>query len=165
MMLALVIFAGNAIAEDLQPFPNQMTSEQAFNEVVPDGNVFILDVRTPEEWIWVGHPGENKSGDGAHLEGYVVNIPYMVYHEGKSKGDELIVNRKFVKSVKRLFYKDDRLILMCRSGGRSTFAAYALADAGFDDVWNMTEGFEGQKDGDGYRTLTGWKVDGFPYKY
>lgn len=165
MMLALMIFAGNAFAEDL-PFPNQMTSQEAFYEVVNYENVFILDVRTPEEWIWVGHPGENKSGDGADLEGYVVNVPYKVYHEGKSKGDELIVNRKFVKSVKRLFYKDVRLILMCRSGGRSTSAAYALADAGFTDVWNMTFGFEGQKDEDyGYRIVNGWKFEGFPYKY
>ena len=166
MMLALMVFAGSAIAEDLPPFPYQMTSQDAFDAVVPDGNVFILDVRTPEEWIWVGHPGENKFGEGVHLEGYVVNIPYMVYHKGSSKGDELIVNRKFVRDVKQIFFTDDRLILMCRSGGRSTSAAYALVDAGFTDVWNMTYGFEGEKDGDyGYRIVNGWKFEGFPYKY
>ncbi len=163
MMLALMIFAGNAIAEDSLEFLNQITTEDAFTEVVYNENVFLLDVRTPEEWIWVGHPGVNGTGYGEELEGYVVNISYKVHHKGKSKSEELIVNSKFVRDVERLFYKDDKLILMCRSGGRSTAAAFDLEAVGFTNVWNMTEGFEGQTDADGYRTQTGWKVDTMPY--
>ncbi|MCJ7600591.1 MAG: hypothetical protein MUO63_03705 [Desulfobulbaceae bacterium] len=156
--LALMAFAGNAFAYgDVTPY------EAA--DMVADEGAFILDVRTPQEWNWVGHPGPNKLGDGEYLEGYVLNVAYEVYHEGYSKGDVLIVNTQFVKDVKRLLSKDDVIITICRSGGRSVKAALALEAAGFTNVYNMLTGFEGVTDANGYRTNNGWKVDGLPYNY
>ena len=89
VMLALMAFAGNAFA-----YGDVIPSDAA--DMVTDEGAFILDVRTPQEWNWVGHPGQNKLGEGAYLEGYVLNVAYMVYHEGYSKGDVLIVNTQFV---------------------------------------------------------------------
>ena len=158
VMLALMAFAGKAFAYgDVYP------SEADY--MVENDGAFILDVRTPQEWNWVGHPGKNKSGDGEYLEGNVLNVAYKVYHEGYSKGDVLIVNTQFVKDVKRLLNKDDVIITMCRSGQRSESAADALEDAGFTNVYNMETGFEGATDTDGYRSLDGWKVDDLPYNY
>jgi len=158
VMLGLMAFAGNAFAyDDVTPF-------DAADMVVSDG-AYILDIRTPEEWNWVGHPGENKLGEGAELQGYVLNVAYKVYHKGYSKGDVLIVNTQFVKDVERLLNKDVAIITMCRSGKRSVDAAKALEDAGFTNVYNMLTGFEGGKDDAGYRTINGWKVDGLPYNY
>jgi rhodanese-related sulfurtransferase len=37
-------------------------------DMVANGGAFILDVRTPQEWNWVGHRGQNKLGEGAYLE-------------------------------------------------------------------------------------------------
>lgn len=159
VMLALLAFAGNAFSYD------DVTPREAAAMVTPGGNTFILDVRTPQEWNWVGHPGPNKKGEGAYLDGYVLNVAYEVYHEGYSKGDVLIVNTQFVKDVKRLLNKDDVIISMCRSGSRSVKAALALEAAGFTNVYNMTTGFEGKTDEYGYRTVEGWKVDGLPYNY
>lgn len=158
VILALMAFAGNVFAYD-----NVTPSEAA--DMVADDGAFIIDVRTPQEWNWVGHPGENKAEEGADLDGYVLNVSYMVYHEGYSKGDILIVNTQFVKDVKRLLNKDVAIITMCRSGKRSVMAAEALEDAGFTNVYSMENGFEGQKDIRGYRTINGWKVDGLPYNY
>ena len=162
VMLALMAFAGNVFAyDDVTPF-------KAAYMVENDG-AFILDVRTPQEWNWVGHPGENKLDgetiNGAYLEGYVLNVAYKVYHEGYSKGDVLIVNTQFVKDVKRLLNKNVTIITMCRSGKRGSMAAEALEAAGFKNVYNMQTGFEGGKDDAGYRTIDGWKVDGLPYNY
>ena len=158
VMLALMAFAGNAFAYvDVEP------SDAA--DMVANGGAFILDVRTPQEWNWVGHPGENKFGEGAYLEGYVLNVAYKVYHEGYSKGDVLIVNTQFVKDVKRLLNKNVTIITMCRSGKRGSMAAEALEAAGFKNVYNMQTGFEGGKDAAGYRTIDGWKLDGLPYNY
>lgn len=159
VMLALIAFAGNAFAYD-----GDVTPSVAADMVTNEG-AFILDVRTPQEWNWVGHPGQNNLKEGAYLEGYVLNVAYMVYHEGYSKSDVLIVNTQFVKDVKRLLNKDDVIITMCRSGKRSVDAANALDDAGFTNVYNMLTGFEGGKDVAGYRTIDGWKVDGLPYNY
>ena len=160
VMLTLMVFAGNAFA-----YNDVIPSEAA--DMVTNEGAFILDVRTPQEWNWVGHPGENKldEPEGTYLEGYVLNVAYMVYHEGYSKGDVLIVNTQFVKDVERLLNKDVAIITMCRSGKRSVMAADALEAAGFINVYNMTTGFEGGKDDAGYRTINGWKVDGLPYNY
>ena len=158
VMLTLMVFAGNAFAYD------DVTPSDAAYMVEYEG-AFILDVRTPQEWNWVGHPGQNKLGDGANLEGYVLNVAYEVYHEGYKKSDVLIVNTQFVKDVKRFLNKDATIITMCRSGSRSNKAAMALESADFTNVYNMLTGFEGGKDDAGYRTINGWKEDGLPYTY
>lgn len=158
VMLALMAFAGNAFAySDVTP------SET--DGMVENEGAFILDVRTPQEWNWVGHPGKNKLGDGNYLDGYVLNVAYKVYHEGYSKGDVMIVNTQFVKDVETSLSKDSVIITMCRSGKRSIAAALALEAAGFTNVYNMLTGFEGGSDNNGYRTKNGWKVDGLPYNY
>jgi rhodanese-related sulfurtransferase len=158
VVLGLSVLISNAFAYD------DVAPDEAYDMVVEDG-AYILDVRTPQEWIWVGHPGVNKQGDGAELEGYILNVSYEVYHEGYSKGDVMIVNNQFVNDVEGLLDKDLAIITMCRSGARSVQAALILEAAGFTNVYNMVTGFEGGKDSNGYRTLNGWKVDGLPYNY
>jgi len=151
LLLALLVFTGNAFAyDDVEPI-------EAYEMVVNNDDVYILDVRTAEEWNWVGHPGENKLGEGAELDGHVLNVSYMIYHDGYHKGDVLIVNRKFVKHVEKLLGDEAVIITMCRSGGRSVSAAIALEKAGFTNVYNMLTGFEGDTDAAGYRTVNGWK--------
>jgi rhodanese-related sulfurtransferase len=65
--------------------------------------------------------------------------------------------------------KTDRVILICRSGDRSARAADLLANAGFTQVYSITEGFEGDsaKDGPkaGQRIVNGWKNTGLPWTY
>ncbi len=166
LLFGLLVFSGNASAyEDVTPTVayDMVTCPETMGEDCP--GAIILDVRTLSEWIWVGHPGENKLDEGADLEGYVMNIAYKVHHKGKSKADQLIVNNRFVKDVEKLIAKDVQIITLCRSGGRSVEAALVLEAAGFEFVYNMVTGFEGGKDASGYRTLSGWKVDGLPYNF
>ena len=42
-----------------------------------------------------------------------------------------------------MFKPDDTIVAMCRSGGRSAFAINMLAKAGFVNVYNIIDGFEG----------------------
>lgn len=154
-LLALVCLAVPAIAyEDTTPIA-------AYQMASTDPSVFILDVRTIDEWKWVGHPGKNKLGEGAALDGKVINISYEIDHKGA-----LIINPSFLCDVKEAF--PDRsavtLITMCRSGSRSVKAAIALEEKGYK-VMNMVTGFEGGSDAAGYRTKNGWKIDGLPYSY
>ena len=66
---------------------------------------------------------------------------------------------------------DDTLLVMCRSGGRSAIAVNLLAKAGFTQVHNVIDGFEGDviKDPDsvflGQRLKNGWKNSGCPWTY
>jgi len=57
------------------------------------------------------------------------------------------------------------LIFLCRSGGRSLNAAKKIVETGFTRVHNLTQGFEGKKDENGYRTIGGWKNSGVSYTY
>ena len=56
------------------------------------------------------------------------------------------------------------VLLICRSGNRSVNAGLALEAAGFTQVINVLEGFEGPLDDDYHRgTLGGWRLRGLPW--
>jgi rhodanese-related sulfurtransferase len=165
--------------------------EDAYDMLNPDSdnpdysynpNAYILDVRTPCEWNWIGHPGMDKCGNGTSLDGKVINIPWELWgFDQKTKQYDLEPNKFFDEEVVRQFDPDvDILILMCRSGTRGgkacveigteqgyTHPAHKrLEKLGYFEVYNMSGGFEGGKDKCGYRTLdAGWKNLGLPYNY
>jgi rhodanese-related sulfurtransferase len=126
------------------------------------GKVAIVDVRTPEEYNYTGHPAM------AH------NIPVMFwtgkFDPGK-KQNPLAENPDFVGQVKAKFKPGDRIVVMCRSGDRGAMAANKLAEAGFTDVYNMIDGFEGDAVSDqaspdfGKRVKDGWKNSAIPWTY
>jgi rhodanese-related sulfurtransferase len=157
---AALLLTAASFAAPPPPYQN-ITPWDAAQMVENVRDTYILDVRTDSEWTWVGHPGENRQGEGAYLDGKVVNISYLIEKpDGSTK-----VNPHFVEDVFARFDGDRHvnLISMCRSGGRSVQAALALDEAGFKNIYNMTTGFEGGRDAKGYRTVSGWKVDGLPY--
>ncbi len=65
--------------------------------------------------------------------------------------------------------KDAPVILMCRSGDRSSKAVNLLAELGYTKVYTVVDGFEGDvaKDGPdaGKRVVNGWKNAGLPWTY
>jgi rhodanese-related sulfurtransferase len=190
----LFILCGMAtVKADITPVPDyeyqDITPEQAYEMVenptsfdYPLGTVaYILDVRTPAEWNWVGHPGKDKCNNGAILEGKVINIPFKLWvFDSKTKQYVEELNKFFDEEVVRQFSPDDIIIIMCRSGSRSVSASKELDDPdpthpaykrleelGFYNIYNMLEGFEGGTDSCGYRELVnkGWKNRGLPYNY
>jgi rhodanese-related sulfurtransferase len=131
-------------------------------KMVKDKKAVIIDVRTPQEFVFVGHVG------------IAPNIPFKVWtgdfkqKDGKLK-PKLAVSENFVKEVKTKFKPEDTLVLMCRSGARSAAAANVLAKNGFKKVYSMVDGFEGDKAKEGptkgKRTVNGWKNVGNPWTY
>jgi rhodanese-related sulfurtransferase len=77
----------------------------------------------------------------------------------------------FVARVQGVAKPDDTLMVMCRSGGRSAIAVNLLAAAGFKNVYNITDGMEGDTVNDpdsvfrGQRLVNGWKNSGLPWTY
>jgi rhodanese-related sulfurtransferase len=158
IIAALALAATPVLAfEDLYP-------TEAYDLVTSKAKAYIIDVRTPEEWKWVGHPGENWLGEGADLDGKVVNIPYLIFPGGVKT-----VNPTFVEEVDAIFgdIPSAKLVMMCRSGGRGVAAANALEAAGYNShkIYNMLTGFEGGNDARGYRIINGWRFEGLPYAY
>ena len=63
----------------------------------------------------------------------------------------------------------DKIVLMCRSGSRSAKAANLLHQAGYENVYSVVEGFEGDKAKEGkfkgQRVVNGWKNSDLPWTY
>ncbi len=140
-----------------------VTSWQAYEKwrAAPD-KVKIIDVRTPEEYLFVGHP----------VMAWKVPVAVQSYEwDQEKKNFPMKPLADFVSRVKQVATPDDTLLLMCRSGGRSAIAANMLAQAGFQHVYNIVDGMEGDtvEDPDsvfaGQRLKNGWKNSGCPWTY
>ncbi len=140
-----------------------LTAREAYEKwkAAPD-KVKILDVRTPEEFLFVGH---------AEMA-WNVPLAFQTYEWDLAKKHfAMKPNPDFVAGVKELFAFDDTLLVVCRSGGRSARAVNLLAAAGFRNVWNVTDGMEGDLVDDpasvfhGQRMKNGWKNSGLPWTY
>ncbi|KPL05602.1 MAG: hypothetical protein AMJ73_00180 [candidate division Zixibacteria bacterium SM1_73] len=126
-----------------------VTPQEAF-KMLQNPSTYLVDVRTISEYVFVGHPE------------MATNIPLLFWSENKQKME---ANENFIEDIKAKFKPEDTLIFMCRSGGRSTKALSLLKANGFENVFNMKFGFEGEKDSQGYRSKNGWKNSGLPYTY
>ncbi|MFB3101035.1 MAG: rhodanese-like domain-containing protein [Gammaproteobacteria bacterium] len=142
-----------------------ITSSEAFDEIQSVGNeILFLDVRTRSEIAVVGMPTVADA-----------NVPYMFMDEPMTWNDDwgnfkMTKNQNFLNAVKqRLEEKglsqNDKVFLMCRSGGRSASAADLLGEAGFTNVYSVVDGYEGDKAKSGKRTLNGWKNSDLPWSY
>ena len=140
-----------------------LTAEEAFSKWHVDSEkVVVLDVRTPEEYIFVGHAPMAR------------NIPVRVLNQeltAKKRRPVMELNPDFVSQVRKDYKTTYTILIMCRSGGRSALAVNLLAEAGFQQVYNITDGFEGDavKDPQSYyngkRVKNGWRNSGAPWTY
>jgi rhodanese-related sulfurtransferase len=139
------------------------TSAEAYAmwEASPE-TVNILDVRTLEEYILIGHAP------------MAVNIPLAIQtHDWVEEKSDFAwkPNPEFLDLVKKTFKPDTTLFVTCRSGGRSAMAINALANAGYKNLYNITDGFEGDTELDennanyGKRFINGWKNSDLPWTY
>lgn len=140
-----------------------VTAQEAYEMWKADPEkVHILDVRTPEEYIFVGHPAMAR------------NIPllFVKYRWDTAKNQPVVApNPDFMTKVKSVYSPTDKILVICRSGGRSALAANALAKAGFTNVYNIIDGMQGDKVDDpasvyhGKRMKNGWQNSGSPWTY
>ncbi len=157
------VSADNAIPKDKQTVLGlYATSKEAYEQWKANPNsVKILDCRTPEEYIYVGHAA------------MAYNIPskFTQYQLNEKKHPVMKDNPNFVEEVKKKFKPSDLIFITCRSGGRSAMSVNKLAEAGFKTVYNITDGFEGDDIKDpgsayyGKRMRNGWKNSGLPWTY
>jgi rhodanese-related sulfurtransferase len=89
----------------------------------------------------------------------------------KDKNSVLIDVRtleEFEKMLRNLFGKESKeakLFFICRTGGRSDFAARLTSELGYTKCFNITSGFEGDLDSSHQRgKMSGWKAENLPWK-
>jgi len=119
-----------------------------------DPRVLLVDVRSSMEFLFVGHP---------------VGAVHLAWIDEP----DWDVNPHFVAEVRKLVLGGAAsdaspgapVILICRSGKRSKVAGMKLLEAGFQSVWNIDEGFEGELDEHHRRsTVGGWRFRGLPWE-
>ena len=127
------------------PYAGAVTPQEAHDLTKNHANAKLVDVRTRAEWDWVGRvPG-------------AVEVELMTYPGNRP-------NPAFVEELQNKVPKDALVLFLCRSGGRSHNAAGFATQAGYSNCYNVLEGFEGDRDGEGHRnTVGGWRATGLPW--
>lgn len=126
------------------PYAGRVTPQQAW-ALFSAGDAQLVDVRTLEERKFVGYVPET------------LHVPWAT-------GTSLTRNPRFVRELEAKTGKDAVVLLLCRSGNRSAQAAEAAAKAGFANVFNVQEGFEGDLDAQQRRGASGgWRFHGLPW--
>ncbi|MBN2033259.1 MAG: sulfurtransferase [Deltaproteobacteria bacterium] len=116
--------------------PKKIKSIEAFDmlNTVPD--TYLIDIRTQAEYYFVGH----------YSKAY--NVPYLFFTTQFNKDGEkpsyiFTKNKAFLEQISKAFKKADNLLVLGRDGTRSAQAAKELVGAGFKNIFDVEDGFEG----------------------
>ncbi|PPC89890.1 MAG: sulfurtransferase [Methylobacter sp.] len=121
--------------------------KQCWELLQSNTSAVLIDVRTKMEHAFVGHP------------------PGAVHVAWKEAPDWQL-NSNFVDTVKQVVPDTSvPVLLLCRSGQRSLEAAQVLEQAGYRQLVNIVDGFEGPLDANKHRnSLAGWRFSGLPWE-
>lgn len=133
-------------------YAGTLPPQQAW-QLVQQGQALIVDIRSAEERKFVGHvPGS--------------------LHVAWATGTALTRNPRFARELAALLARQPltlsqqppAVLLLCRSGKRSAAAAQEATKAGLTQVFNISEGFEGDLDAQQQRGhFNGWRFYSLPW--
>ncbi len=123
----------------------EVSPQEAHDLMQGDSGYTYLDVRSVPEFE-AGHPAGAK------------NIPIMHF----SPGIGMSSNPDFMAVVEANIPKDEKLVIGCKTGGRSARACEILSQMGYTDVANVRGGFVGAMDNTGRIVEPGWSMLDLP---
>lgn len=130
-----------------------VTSVECFNQLSKISNSYLIDVRTKPEWELIGIPNLFSINKKTTL------ISWNEYPQMKI--NSFFENQVIESNIKKI----DKIFIICRSGSRSFYAAKFLAHRGYKHCYNVSDGFEGNKNNLNQRsTINGWKFNNLPWK-
>ena len=124
---------------------NEIDSISAFETLSIQRDSFLIDVRSSFEWEQSGVPDLFQIGKKT----FFIEWPTLV-NEDFIKKFNLILSENFKHS--------DHIFFICRSGVRSRHAANLSSHIGYSNVFNIIDGFEGNK-----FNYFGWKGNSLPW--
>ena len=146
------------------PYDLYLSAIEAHTALIKNPSIVFIDVRDPVEITYIGHP-----------EPMDANIPTAVISRNFEPDVglyQMTPNDNFVAEVTEFmersgFTKSHPVIVACREGIRAAAAAKLLHKAGYKNVWNQIEGFEGSIDLESGRRSTddGWINAKLPFRY
>ncbi|SAK79654.1 rhodanese domain-containing protein [Caballeronia catudaia] len=141
--------AAQRAAENKLTYAGAFSPAEAFELLQLDPRVRLIDVRTRAELDWVGRPAIDGA-QYAHIE--------WIRYPGS------VPNAEFIEQLRQVATPDTPVVFLCRSAARSKLAAVAAQKEGYAHAYDLLEGFEGDKDGQGHRkTVAGWCFRKLPW--
>ena len=139
-----------------------LTSVEGYKFKKQNPKILFLDVRTQAEVNFLGMP------DIADANIPIKPLSNVLTKDGKAY--QRVNNDDFVLAVaalaaKKGLDKDPVIFIMCRNGKGSAIATNRLAEMGYSKVYSIVDGFEGDFDKNGKRTVNGWRNAGLPWSY
>ena len=133
-------------------YAGDITPNEAWTILQENEQAVLIDVRTTAEWAWVGQVDLSSLSKSHHC------VEWVSFPCGSA-------NENFVEEVQaRVTDTTAPVLLLCRSGVRSKYAAIALSAAGYQTCYNIAGGFEGDKNEAQHRgTVNGWNVAGLAW--
>jgi rhodanese-related sulfurtransferase len=128
------------------PYEGSLYPAEAYEILRSAPGAKLVDVRSRAELDWVGRVANS------------INVEWSTYPGMK-------LNPHFLVQLEQQVDKEALVIFLCRSGVRSHHAASAATNVGYNDCYNVLEGFEGNLSDDKHRNTTGgWRVAGLPWE-
>lgn len=133
-------------------YAGDIAATEAWDILSNEPGSALIDVRTEAEWQFAGVP--NLSA----LNKKVIFLPLRNY-------PNYDVNQNFASALNSLpIDKDQKVLFLCKVGGRSIDAAVQATELGFKNAYNIIHGFEGSHDAKGQRgKVDGWKAANLPW--
>lgn len=124
---------------------NEVSPQEAYELLQNDTDYIYLDVRSVPEF------------EAGHAPG-ALNIPLLHFTPGQG----MVMNEDFPAVVEATLPKDAKLIVGCKSGGRSANACQMMSRMGYTNLANLRGGFVGAADNFGRLTEPGWSMLDLP---
>ena len=139
-----------------------LTSKEAYRHKIANPRILFLDVRTRAEVNFLGMP------DIADANIPVKPMTHFLTSNGKAY--QRVNNPDFVPAVAEVIARkglepNPVIFIMCRNGKGSAIATNLLAAHGYTKVYSVIDGYEGDMDANGKRTVNGWRNEGLPWSY
>jgi len=136
-----------------------LSSVEAHDLVRDNPAILFIDVRDPLEIAKMGHPQPVDKVVPIRVQSDLYNVDMDEY--------TLVPNEKFLEEMELALRevgksKFDLIILTCGSGYRSAEAVRLLSDAGYTNVWSITDGYEGDEKR-GMNLENAWQNAGLPW--
>lgn len=133
----------------------EISPPQAYRLLKENAAAMLVDVRSTMEYDYVGHPVD------------ALHVPIKEPPDWDTHADFVA---RLTQSITAQTGDEENphavpLLMLCRSGKRSELAAQLALDAGFTEVYNVIEGFEGDRDEQGHRSsINGWRFHQLPWE-
>ncbi len=130
----------------------------------------VRTLQPKEAWDLIqGHPNALFIDTRSLMEHLFIGHPVGCIHIAWIDEPDWTINPEFATEVRRAILGGvgvgAPVVLICRSGVRSLEAAECLVQAGFRNIYNIADGFEGPLDDHHHRsTLGGWRYHDLPWE-